>query len=66
MRWVGIVLGIVLALIGAVWLLQGLDVLPGSGMSGQSFWAIVGLVVLVAGVALAYLGARGRRVASGA
>ncbi len=64
MRWVELVVGIVLAFMGAVWLLQGLNVLPGSGMSGQAFWAVVGLIVLVVGLGLAYLGIRGPRVAS--
>ena len=39
-------------LIGGVWILQGINVLPGSFMTGQTKWAIYGAVVLVAGVAL--------------
>lgn len=64
MRWVGIVVGVLLALLGALWLLQGIGVLGGSAMSGQSFWAAVGLVALVVGLGLLYLGGRGRRTAS--
>jgi hypothetical protein len=39
-------------LIGVVWILQGLDLLGGSAMSGDSFWAWVGGIVLAAGIAL--------------
>jgi len=66
MRWVELIVGAIMSLMGLVWLLQGVNVLPGSSMSGQSFWAIVGLVLLVAGMALLYLGVRRRQVTSGA
>ncbi|MDQ1687743.1 MAG: hypothetical protein QOK42_718, partial [Frankiaceae bacterium] len=42
MKTLGVLVGIVLVLTGAVWFLQGIDVLHGSGMSGDSTWAIVG------------------------
>jgi hypothetical protein len=36
-------------LVGCVWFLQGINVLPGSFMTGQTKWAIYGgLLVLVA------------------
>lgn len=41
-----------MVLIGVVWILQGLDLLGGSAMSGDSFWAWVGGIVLAAGLAL--------------
>jgi hypothetical protein len=63
-RWVGIIVGVILALVGATWLLQGIGMLPGSVMSGQTFWAGAGAVALFAGLVLLYLGLRGRRVAS--
>jgi hypothetical protein len=43
------ILGILLALAGLVWLLQGIGILQGSVMSNQSQWAIIGLVVIVIG-----------------
>ncbi|MDQ3704666.1 MAG: hypothetical protein M3437_05470 [Chloroflexota bacterium] len=52
-------LGILLVLAGIVWLLQGLNVLPGSFMTGQPFWALVGVVCLVLGSGLLYWGLRG-------
>lgn len=44
--------GIVLLVIGAVWVLQGANVLTGSAMSGRNQWLVVGLLMAVAGVAL--------------
>lgn len=46
------VLGALLVLIGAVWTLQGANVLPGSVMTGSRFWLVVGLVCVVAGAVL--------------
>jgi hypothetical protein len=50
--------GIVLILLGGLWFLQGVGILGGSVMSGQSFWAIVGAVLLVVGAVLCYVGLR--------
>jgi hypothetical protein len=60
MRWLVAVVGCLLFLMGLVWLLQGVGVLPGSVMSGQSFWAIVGAVAVAVGLVLIYLGFRRR------
>ncbi len=43
---------------GDVWTLQGIGVLPGSFMTGQTFWALAGLLTLVAGAALCYAATR--------
>ena len=41
------------ALTGAIWILQGIGVLPGSFMTGQIVWAAIGSVLLfVSGVLL--------------
>jgi hypothetical protein len=40
------IFGILLALMGLVWLLQGIGVLQGSVMSNQTQWVIIGLVVI--------------------
>lgn len=58
MRWVLIIIGALMIAIGGVWLAQGTGALPGSVMSGQSFWAIVGGIVLVVGLGLLGFGAR--------
>ena len=52
--------GAVLDLVGTVWILQGLNILPGSFMTGQPFWAGAGLVAMLAGMALLILGVRRR------
>lgn len=62
MKWVMIIIGVLLDLTGCVWLLQGIGILPGSFMTGQSFWAAMGLLALIVGGVLIYKGAlRGRR-----
>jgi hypothetical protein len=45
-------LGVLGLLIGAVWTLQGLNILGGSFMSGQSQWLAIGAVCAVASLAL--------------
>lgn len=57
---VRIVTGLVLLAVGAVWTLQGLDLLGGSAMSGVTMWAIIGPVVAVVGATLAIAGYRRR------
>lgn len=52
-RVVGVI-GLVLVLVGVVWILQGTNVLPGSVMSGQLLYAVLGVVALVVGAALAW------------
>lgn len=46
------VVGVLCLLVGCVWFLQGINVIPGSFMTGQSKWAIIGGVLLVAGIGL--------------
>lgn len=62
MRWMLIGVGVLLILIGGLWTLQGIGMLMGSFMSSQPFWAIVGVVVLLLGVLLCFLGLRRRAV----
>jgi uncharacterized membrane protein HdeD (DUF308 family) len=52
MRVVLNVLGVLCLLMGGVWILQGINILPGSFMTGQTKWAIYGAVLLVVGVAM--------------
>jgi hypothetical protein len=37
---------------GAIWFLQGINVLPGSFMTGQIRWAVYGGVAVAVGIAL--------------
>jgi hypothetical protein len=52
MRIVLNVLGVLCLLAGCVWILQGINILPGSFMTGQTKWAIYGAVLVVIGIAL--------------
>lgn len=54
MKIVKTIVGIVLLLIGALWILQGANIVGGSVMSGQSQWLYVGIVVGLAGAGLLY------------
>lgn len=44
--------GVLLILVGIVWILQGINVLPGSFMTGQTKWAVIGAIAAIAGIAL--------------
>ena len=50
MRIAASIVGIILILVGGLWILQGSNVIGGSVMSGQSHWLYVGIVLLIAGV----------------
>lgn len=52
MRMTGLVIGLVMTIVGAIWILQGLNLLPGSFMTGQIKWAVYGGVCWIAGMAL--------------
>jgi hypothetical protein len=49
------ILGVLLILGGGVWILQGINVLPGSFMTGQIRWAIYGSIAAVVGIGLLVL-----------
>jgi Mg2+ and Co2+ transporter CorA len=51
----------VLSVAGIVWILQGVNVIHGSGMSGHGGYAALGAVVLVIGLALIAWSWRRRR-----
>ncbi|MDT4905899.1 MAG: hypothetical protein QOH52_3915 [Pseudonocardiales bacterium] len=57
---VWVIVGGVLAILGLLFTLQGTDVMKGSGMSGTTFWAIAGPVIIVIGLIVASIGVRGR------
>jgi hypothetical protein len=52
--------GVLLAIAGTVFALQGFGVLGGSMMSGSSFWKIAGPVIALAGLGLLAAGLRRR------
>jgi hypothetical protein len=44
--------GGILVLFGAIWFLQGVNVLPGSFMTGQIRWAVYGGIAVAVGISL--------------
>jgi len=52
MRIVLNILGVLFVFFGVVWILQGINVLPGSFMTGQIKWAVYGGIAAVLGVLL--------------
>ena len=58
MKRMSSVISVVLMAIGAVWFFQGIGVLPGSYMSGQTRWAVNGGIAVAVGVVLWILSRR--------
>jgi hypothetical protein len=54
------VAGALCLLMGCVWFLQGINVLPGSFMTGQTKWAVYGGLLAIVGVCLLIAANRGR------
>jgi hypothetical protein len=52
--------GALIALAGIVFTLQGTGAIGGSAMSGNTFWAVAGPIIALAGLALAAAGLRRR------
>lgn len=61
MRTVAFVLGVLVAIAGGVFTLQGVDILQGSTMTGDPKWAVIGAVMLVVGIAAIVFGLRGKK-----
>jgi len=49
-----------LILAGIVWFLQGINILPGSFMTGQTQWAIYGAIAILVGIGLLVIANRRR------
>lgn len=60
MRWMGTVFGALLAVIGAVWVGQGIGLIRGSFMTGVTAWEYIGVGCMLAGFTLILLTVRGR------
>jgi hypothetical protein len=57
-RILSLSIGALAVVVGAVWILQGAGILPGSFMTGQRMWLVIGIVVAVIGLGLAIGGLR--------
>lgn len=58
MRIIIVAIGIVLALFGALWALQGFGVVGGSPMSNTTTWSVIGPITVLVGIAIAVFGWR--------
>jgi hypothetical protein len=56
--------GVLVALAGVVFALQGFDVMGGSAMSGTSIWKVLGPVIAIVGLIIVTLGLRRGRMAA--
>ena len=52
------VIGVLLVLMGSVWILQGINILPGSFMTGDISWTYRGAVLAVVGALLLWSATR--------
>jgi hypothetical protein len=57
--------GGVLLFVGTVWFFQGINVLPGSFMSGQPRWAVNGGIAALLGIVLLIVARRRHRASRG-
>jgi hypothetical protein len=58
MRIVLRIVGLLLVAFGCIWFLQGVNVLPGSFMTGQIRWAVYGGIAVVVGIGLLFAAKR--------
>ena len=54
-------LGVLVALFGLLFALQGFGVVAGSPMSNTTTWSIVGPIIALMGIAIAIAATRGRK-----
>jgi hypothetical protein len=58
MKAVKTIVGALLVIMGGIWILQGINVLPGSFMTGQIRWAVYGAIAAILGIVLIFLAHR--------
>ena len=61
MKWVLNIVGILLILMGTIWILQGTGILPVGGMAYQTKWAYVGIIVDLLAIAVFIFANRRRK-----
>jgi hypothetical protein len=60
MRIILRVVGVLMMLMGVIWFLQGINILPGSFMTGQIQWAVYGSGTALVGLVLIVIANRRR------
>ncbi|HEX8510422.1 MAG TPA: hypothetical protein VF635_13125 [Propionibacteriaceae bacterium] len=58
-RSVAAVLGVLAILLGLLWVGQGLNLIPGSFMTGDPTWFVIGAILTLVGVLLVFVGRGG-------
>jgi hypothetical protein len=53
--------GVLVALFGLLWALQGFGVVGGSPMSNTTTWSVIGPITVLIGIAIAVFGWRARK-----
>ena len=53
-----VVAGVVVTLLGLLFMFQGLGVIKGSSMTDSNFWAVAGPIIAIGGLTLVVRGAR--------
>jgi len=61
MRIAVIVLGVLVAMFGLLFTLQGFGAVQGSPMSNTATWSVLGPIIALVGIILAIIGWRGRK-----
>jgi hypothetical protein len=61
MRIVVIGLGVLVALFGLLFALQGFGVVSGSPMTNTTTWSVLGPIIALVGIGVVYAGSRMRR-----
>jgi len=61
MRIAVIVLGVLVAMFGLLFTLQGFGAVQGSPMSNTTTWSVLGPIIALVGIILAIIGWRGRK-----
>lgn len=61
MRIAMVIVGVVIALFGLLFALQGFGAVQGSPMSSTTMWSVLGPLIALAGLGIAFAGWRGIR-----
>jgi hypothetical protein len=58
MRIIIRIIAVLLIAVGSIWFLQGINILPGSFMTGQIRWAVYGGIAVVGGIGMLFAAKR--------
>ncbi len=61
MKLILTIVGVILILMGGVWILQGFNILPVGFMAGQMQYALLGAILMIAGIGLLAFSRRRRK-----